>query len=39
LLSYDPRADFERGRQDMLETFGRPGVIEKTGPSLRHRFR
>jgi uncharacterized protein (TIGR03086 family) len=34
LLSDDPRADFQRGRQDMLETFGRPGVIEKTGPSL-----
>ncbi|HUI49542.1 MAG TPA: TIGR03086 family metal-binding protein [Acidimicrobiia bacterium] len=34
LLSDDPSGDFERGRHDLLETFGRPGVIEKTGPSL-----
>jgi hypothetical protein len=29
LLSDDPQADFERGRQDMLDTFGQPGVIER----------
>jgi uncharacterized protein (TIGR03086 family) len=34
LLGDDPRADFERGRSDMLTTYGAPGVIEKTGPSL-----
>lgn len=34
LLSDDPRADFERARQDVLEAFTKPGVIEKTGPSL-----
>jgi uncharacterized protein (TIGR03086 family) len=34
LLGDDPRADFERGRSDMLRTYGEPGVIEKTGPSL-----
>jgi uncharacterized protein (TIGR03086 family) len=34
LLGDDPRADFERGRSDMLNTYGAPGVIEKTGPSL-----
>jgi len=34
LLSDDPCADFERGRSDMLSTYGAPGVIEKTGPSL-----
>ena len=34
LLSDDPHADFERRRSDMLSTYGAPGVIEKTGPSL-----
>jgi uncharacterized protein (TIGR03086 family) len=34
LLGADPRADFERGRSEMLSTYGAPGVIEKTGPSL-----
>jgi uncharacterized protein (TIGR03086 family) len=34
LLGDDPRADFERGRSDMLSTYGAPGVIEKTGASL-----
>jgi len=34
LLGDDPRADFERGRREMLSTYGAPGVIEKTGPSL-----
>jgi len=34
LLSADPLSDFERGRAEMLSTYGAPGVIEKTGPSL-----
>jgi uncharacterized protein (TIGR03086 family) len=34
LLSDDPAADFERSRRETLSTFARPGVIEKTGPSL-----
>jgi uncharacterized protein (TIGR03086 family) len=34
LLGDDPVAAFERGRADALSTFGEPGVIEKTGPSL-----
>ncbi len=34
LLGDYPRADFERCRNDVLSTYGAPGVIEKTGPSL-----
>jgi uncharacterized protein (TIGR03086 family) len=34
LMSDDPVADFKRARDDMLATFRREGVIEKTGPSL-----
>jgi uncharacterized protein (TIGR03086 family) len=34
LLGDDPAADFERARAEALETFGEPGVIERTGPSL-----
>jgi uncharacterized protein (TIGR03086 family) len=34
LLGDDPLADFERVRSEMLSTYGAPGVIEKTGPSL-----
>jgi uncharacterized protein (TIGR03086 family) len=34
LISNDPAADFERSRQDVLAAFGKPGVIEKTGPAL-----
>ena len=34
LLSDDPVADFDAGRAELLSTFGEPGVIEKTGPSL-----
>ena len=34
LLGDDPIAEFERGRSEMLSTYGAPGVIEKTGPSL-----
>ena len=34
LLGDDPRADFERARDDTIRAFSEPGVIEKTGPSL-----
>lgn len=34
LLGDDPVADFERARAETLATFGQPGVIDKTGPSL-----
>ena len=34
LLSEDPVADFAAARADVLETYGQPGVVEKTGPSL-----
>jgi uncharacterized protein (TIGR03086 family) len=34
ILGNDPLADFEQARKDMLSTYGSPGVIEKTGPSL-----
>jgi uncharacterized protein (TIGR03086 family) len=34
LLGDDPLADFVRARSEMLSTYGKPGVIEKTGPSL-----
>jgi uncharacterized protein (TIGR03086 family) len=34
LLSAEPAADFEKARTDVLQEFGRDGVIEKTGPSL-----
>jgi uncharacterized protein (TIGR03086 family) len=34
LLGDDPVADFEQGRAEVLSTYGAPGVIEKTGPSL-----
>ena len=34
LLSHDPAADFDHGRSEVLSTYGEPGVIEKTGPSL-----
>ena len=34
LVGDDPGADFERLRADMLEAFGRPGTVEKTGPAL-----
>ena len=38
LVGDDPRADFERAQQDVLEAFGKPGVIEATGPSLAIAF-
>ena len=34
LIGDDPRADFERIRQEVLEAFGQPGALEKTGPAL-----
>jgi uncharacterized protein (TIGR03086 family) len=34
LLGDDPVAEFENAREETLRTFGEPGVIEKTGPSL-----
>jgi uncharacterized protein (TIGR03086 family) len=34
LVSDDPVADFALARAETLRTFGQPGVIEKTGPSL-----
>jgi uncharacterized protein (TIGR03086 family) len=34
LIGDDPLADFVRARGEMLTTYGEPGVIEKTGPSL-----
>jgi uncharacterized protein (TIGR03086 family) len=33
-LAGDPVAEFERARTQAIETFGKEGVIEKTGPSL-----
>jgi uncharacterized protein (TIGR03086 family) len=33
-LGNDPVVDFEQARAETLRTFGEPGVIEKTGPSL-----
>src|SRR5262245_16489544 len=34
LLGNDPAADFAIARDETLRTFGEPGVIERTGPSL-----
>jgi uncharacterized protein (TIGR03086 family) len=34
LITNDPTADFERTREEMLRTFGKPGVLDKTGPAL-----
>ena len=34
LVSDEPRADFAGARAETLQTFGEPGVIEKTGPAL-----
>jgi uncharacterized protein (TIGR03086 family) len=38
LFGDSPAADFEQTRQDVMEVFGQPGVIEKTGPSLAVAF-
>ena len=34
LITDEPAADFARVRKEMLQTFGEPGVVEKTGPAL-----
>ena len=34
LLSNNPKADFERARDQVIETFNQDGVIEKTGPAI-----
>jgi uncharacterized protein (TIGR03086 family) len=34
IISDDPAGDFDRVRGDLLNTYGAPGVIEKTGPAL-----
>jgi uncharacterized protein (TIGR03086 family) len=34
LVSDDPKADFERARQQVIEAFRVEGVVEKTGPTL-----
>ena len=34
LITDDPAADFDRTRDDMLQAFGQPGVVDKTGPAL-----
>ncbi|HEX2699480.1 MAG TPA: TIGR03086 family metal-binding protein [Acidimicrobiales bacterium] len=34
VIGDDPRADFERARQEVLEAFADPGTREKTGPAL-----
>jgi uncharacterized protein (TIGR03086 family) len=34
LIGNDPAGNFERARQDVVEVFSQPGVIERTGPSL-----
>jgi uncharacterized protein (TIGR03086 family) len=38
VLSDEPPADFARARAETLDTFGRPGVIENTGPGLAIAF-
>ena len=34
LLTDDPTADFERATDELVDAYGRAGVIEKMGPSL-----
>jgi uncharacterized protein (TIGR03086 family) len=34
VLSDEPSSDFDQARAETLETFGEPGVIDKTGPAL-----
>jgi uncharacterized protein (TIGR03086 family) len=38
LLSDDPSADLEKARTEVLDVFGQPGVVEKTGPALAIAF-
>ena len=37
-LGHDPVADFSKARNEMIETFHEPGVIEKMGPALAIAF-
>lgn len=34
LLSHDPSSDFDQARDETIQTFSKPGAIEKTGPAL-----
>jgi uncharacterized protein (TIGR03086 family) len=34
LLGSDPVASFDAARSEMLDAYGKPGVIDKTGPSI-----
>ncbi len=34
VISDDPVADFDRTRQEMIRSYGEPGVVARTGPSL-----
>jgi uncharacterized protein (TIGR03086 family) len=34
LITDDPKADFERARNDVIDAFGQEGVVEQTGPAL-----
>jgi len=34
LLGKNPKADFERARDEVVDTFNQDGVIEKTGPAI-----
>ncbi len=34
LMGDDPVRDFEQARSETMQTFGEPGVIEKTGPAI-----
>ena len=38
LVGDKPAENFERAREDVIEVFSQPGVIEKTGPSLSIAF-
>jgi uncharacterized protein (TIGR03083 family) len=38
LIGSDPTDDFEQARQDVLDAFSQPGVIEKSGGSLEIAF-
>jgi len=35
LIGDDPVREFERARSETMQTFGEPGVLEKTGPAIR----
>jgi len=38
LVGDDPVGNFEHAREDVIDVFSQPGVIEKTGPSLSIAF-